>query len=102
MASRSSLPSRFPVGTKLVIEGHPRGEGQVQVSKRYLEFPDGTFIRLPLHPRPEPRGPSRPIEGEVAARAASGKPRLRWPGLTGRSVDRLMGTRMAVSRVAPE
>ena len=51
MAYRSSgLPSRFPVGTKLVIEGRPRGEGQVQVFKRYLEFPDGTFIRLPVHP----------------------------------------------------
>ena len=54
MAYRSSsLPSRFPVGTKLVIEGRPRGEGQVQVFKRYLEFPDGTFIRLPVHPLTE-------------------------------------------------
>ena len=51
MAYRSSgLPSRFPVGTKLVIKGRPRGEGRVQVFKRYLEFPDGTFIRLPAHP----------------------------------------------------
>jgi len=50
MAYRSSgLPSRFPVGTKLVIKGRPRGEGRVQVFKRYLEFPDGTFIRLPVH-----------------------------------------------------
>ena len=50
MAYRSSsLPSRFPVGTKFVIEGKPRGEGQVQVFKRYLEFPDGTFLRLPAH-----------------------------------------------------
>jgi hypothetical protein len=53
MASRLSLPSRFPVGTKFVIEGRPRGEGQVQVFKRYLEFPDGTFIRLPVQPRTE-------------------------------------------------
>jgi hypothetical protein len=45
-----SLPSRFPVGTKFVIEGAPRGEGQVQVSKRYLEFPDGSFVRLPVRP----------------------------------------------------
>ena len=41
------LPSRFPVGTKFVIEGHPGGEGQVQVYSRFLEFPDGTFLRLP-------------------------------------------------------
>jgi len=51
MASRSSgLPRRFPVGTKFVIEGKPRGEGRVQVVRRYIEFPDGTFVRLPVQP----------------------------------------------------
>ena len=46
MASRSeSLPSRFPVGTKFVIES--RGGGAVS---RYLEFPDGTHIALPMRP----------------------------------------------------
>jgi hypothetical protein len=44
------LPSRFPVGTKFVIEGKRRGEGQVQVFSRYLEFPDGTFLPLPARP----------------------------------------------------
>jgi len=39
--SLNRLPSRFPVGTKFVIEGR-RG----QVFSRYLEFPDGTCIRL--------------------------------------------------------
>ena len=48
--SSNRLPSRFPVGTKFVIEGQPRGEGQVQVFSRYLEFPDGTLFRLPLQP----------------------------------------------------
>jgi hypothetical protein len=38
----SRLPSRFPVGTRYVIEG--RG-GQVQ--SRYIEFPDGRQIQLP-------------------------------------------------------
>ena len=42
--SSSRLPSRFPVGTKFVIEGKRGGEGQVQVFSRYLEFPDGTFF----------------------------------------------------------
>jgi len=41
----SGLPSRFPVGTKFVIEGRPGGKGQV--FRRYLEFPDGTRVRLP-------------------------------------------------------
>lgn len=51
MASTSSrLPSRFPVGTKFVIEGRRRGEGQVQIFSRYLEFPDGTLFPLPARP----------------------------------------------------
>jgi len=36
------LPSRFPVGTRYVIEG--RG-GRIQL--RYLEFPDGRHVVLP-------------------------------------------------------
>lgn len=43
----SGLPSRFPVGTKFVIEGRPGGKGRV--FSRYLEFPDGTRLRLPKH-----------------------------------------------------
>lgn len=43
--SASRLPSRFPVGTKFVIEG--RREGEVQVFTRHLEFPDGTLLALP-------------------------------------------------------
>ena len=53
MASSSSrLPSRFPVGTKFVIEGRRSDEGQVQVFNRYLEFPDGTFFPLPSRKAP--------------------------------------------------
>lgn len=59
MAYNSSrLPSRFPVGTKFVIEGRRAGEGQLQVYSRHLEFPDGTLLPLPA--RPAKRGP-RPI-----------------------------------------
>jgi hypothetical protein len=36
------LPTRFPVGTRFVIEG--RG-GRIQL--RYLEFPDGRKVNLP-------------------------------------------------------
>jgi len=54
--SLNRLPSRFPVGTKFVIEGR-RG----QVFSRYLEFPDGTCIRLPKRTskRAAPRRRSR-------------------------------------------
>ena len=61
MAYRSSgLPSRFPVGTKFVIEGRPRRRRPVQVFNRYLEFPDGTFVRLPVHPVTEKSRARRP------------------------------------------
>jgi hypothetical protein len=50
MAYSFKLPSRFPVGTKFVIEGRHGGEGQVRVFSRYLEFPDGTFLPLPAQP----------------------------------------------------
>jgi hypothetical protein len=66
MASSSSrLPSRFPVGTKFVIEGRRGGEGQVQVFSRYLEFPDGTFVRLP----------ARPASRQARAKGRSGRSR---------------------------
>ena len=61
--SSSRLPSRFPVGTKFVIEGRRGGEGQgddeVQVFSRYLEFPDGTFFPLPAHPAQRKSGAHR-------------------------------------------
>jgi hypothetical protein len=55
--SLSRLPSRFPVGTKFVIEGRRGGEGQMQVFSRHLEFPDGTLFRLPKRPGKRKSGP---------------------------------------------
>ena len=54
------FPSRFPVGTKLVIEGRRGGEGQVQIFSSYLEFPDGTFFPLPPQP-PQRKPAARPL-----------------------------------------
>jgi hypothetical protein len=67
--STNRLPSRFPVGTKLVIEGRRGGEGQV--FSRYLEFPDGTFFRLPKRPghRPEKRKSAAPARRARRARS---------------------------------
>jgi hypothetical protein len=60
MAYRSStLPSRFPIGTKFVIEGRRGREGQMQVFSRYLEFPDGTFVPLPAPPAQRKSGAIR-------------------------------------------
>jgi hypothetical protein len=44
------LPARFPIGTKFVIEGRPGGEGKLQIFSRFIEFPDGTKLRLPKRP----------------------------------------------------
>ena len=41
------LPSRFPVGTRFVIEGKAG-----RILKRYVEFPDGRQVALPLETPP--------------------------------------------------
>jgi hypothetical protein len=58
------LPSRFPVGTRYVIEGRA---GRIQL--RYLEFPDGRQVKLPS----EPAGQSRVGNGRQRVRPASRK-----------------------------
>jgi hypothetical protein len=73
MASSSKLPSRFPVGTKFVIEGRRGGEGQLQVFSRYLEFPDGTFFPLPARPVPAQLKPKAPISRRSRARRRSSR-----------------------------
>jgi len=48
MGSRvDRLPSRFPVGTRYIIEGRGGGEGRLRIHLRYLEFPDGRQVELP-------------------------------------------------------
>jgi hypothetical protein len=62
MAYNSKLPSRFPVGTKFVIESRRGGaEGQGPVYSRHLEFPDGTCFPLPARPMPAQLKPKTPI-----------------------------------------
>ena len=41
------LPSRFPIGTRYVIEGRGGGDGRLRIHVRYLEFPDGRHVDLP-------------------------------------------------------
>jgi hypothetical protein len=42
-SSVARLPSRFPVGTRFVIEGRAG-----RIKSRYVEFPDGRHIDLPV------------------------------------------------------
>ena len=45
MGPADRLPSRFPDGTRFVVEG--RGG---HIVSRYLEFPDGRHVELPVYP----------------------------------------------------
>ena len=62
MAYGHKLPSRFPVGTKFVVEG------KGHVYRRHLEFPDGTFFPLPARPMPAELNPKPPISRRWSAR----------------------------------
>jgi len=42
------LPDYYPVGSKYIVEGRNNAEGQLVVSARYVVFPDGRRIDLPL------------------------------------------------------
>lgn len=58
-SSTSRLPTRFPVGTKFVIEARRRGRGHVYT--RHVEFPDGTLLRLPEQPATVTAGEVAPV-----------------------------------------
>jgi hypothetical protein len=53
------LPDDFPVGTRYVVEGRGGGEGRFRVKSRYLEFPDGRQVALPLDLAEETRARAR-------------------------------------------
>ena len=58
--STTRLPARFPVGTKFVIECRAGGD-----LSRFIEFPDGTKLRLPKRPTPSaPAGRRNRIKGK--------------------------------------
>jgi len=59
------LPRRFPVGTRYVVEGRGGGQGRFRIRLRYLEFPDGRHVELPI---------------DLAHRARSRRRRLRPRG----------------------
>ena len=65
-SSTSRLPTRFPIGTKFVIEARPRGRGQVYT--RHVEFPDGRLVRLPEQPATVVAGETAPVPRRRRAR----------------------------------
>jgi hypothetical protein len=61
------LPSRFPVGTRYVVEGRGGGQGRLRIRLRYLEFPDGRHVELPVDQAHRARSRRRrlPTRGKV-------------------------------------
>jgi hypothetical protein len=49
------LPTRFPVGTRYVVEGRGGANGALRIRSRYLEFPDGRHMDLPISQLPAVR-----------------------------------------------
>ncbi|EJW13042.1 hypothetical protein A33M_0868 [Rhodovulum sp. PH10] len=60
----AALPRRFPVGTRLVVEGEPDPHGVLRIVQRYLVMPNGRRFDLP----PRPGSDRRP---RVARKRAS-------------------------------
>jgi hypothetical protein len=46
VATQIRLPSRFPVGTRYIVEGEPRKGGQVRIVSRYMVMPSGVRYDL--------------------------------------------------------
>ena len=58
-APADRLPDYFPAGTRYVVEGRGGGQGRFRVKSRYLEFPDGRQVTLPLDLAEETRARGR-------------------------------------------
>ncbi|MBK5959924.1 hypothetical protein CCR97_17190 [Rhodoplanes elegans] len=73
MTPKQRLPRRFPVGTRLVVEGEPDRHGTLRVVSRYLVMPNGRRYDLaPNAPVPSAPAPNAPP-------AAGGARRRRAP-----------------------
>ena len=69
MSSQSGpLPSRFPVGTRYVVEGRGGALGRLRVEARYLEFPNGRHVQLPIAASEDARLRRRPASQRLAER----------------------------------
>jgi hypothetical protein len=62
------LPSRFPVGTRYVVEGRGGGQGRLRIHLRYLEFPDGRHVELPVDVARRTRSRRQPLGRRGKAR----------------------------------
>ncbi len=67
MALQPRLPSRFPVGTRYIVEGEPGKGGKLRIVSRYVVMPSGVRYDL-MTPTDPARNPA-----ELARKARTGK-----------------------------
>ena len=72
------LPSRFPVGTRYVVEGRGGSRGELRICLRYLEFPDGRHIDLPVRGGGRTRAARPPLRDPRRSKIIWGKPERPW------------------------
>ncbi|WP_146604387.1 hypothetical protein [Rhodoplanes roseus] len=69
MTPKQRLPRRFPVGTRLVVEGEPDRKGALRVVSRYVVMPNGQrYDLMPSADGPSPQGPMPPRTGGARRR----------------------------------
>jgi len=57
MTMQPRLPSRFPVGTRYIVEGEPEKGGNLRIVSRYVVMPSGVRYDL-MTPAGRPRKPA--------------------------------------------
>jgi hypothetical protein len=70
----SSLPTRFPVGARYVVEGRGGEDGKLRVFSRYIVLPGGRRIKLPAD-LSRLSGLSEPAPRRAASRSVAGRVR---------------------------
>ncbi|MFL9825870.1 hypothetical protein [Rhodoplanes sp. SY1] len=75
MTPKQRLPRRFPVGTRLVVEGEPDRHGTLRVVSRYLVMPNGRRYDLGSNAAsPDGPMPNTPVAGGPRRRRAPTAP----------------------------
>jgi hypothetical protein len=78
MATQSRLPSRFPVGTRLIVEGEPDRGGELRIVSRYVVMPSG--VRYDLMTPAEPAHKPADLARKQRARRERALPTRRRTG----------------------
>jgi len=76
----SSLPKRFPVGTKYVVEGRSGEPGDIRRFRRYVVLPSGRRIAVPAKTQPIEGGPGTGERSGVGTKARRSSAKHSGPG----------------------